>query len=560
MLSFEALRQRKIFQWALAYLAGAWVLMQLASWLADVYGWPNIVLRALPIVLVVGLVITLVVAWFHGERGHQRVTAAEIAVLAATIVLAGISLGWVVRSQPVSSEKTVASAPAEASVAVLPFVDMSAQKDQEYFGDGITEEILNGLAQIQGLRVPGRTSSFSFKGKDLPIRDIAQQLGVTNILEGSVRKAGNRVRITAQLIDARTDQHVWSEQYDRDLDDIFAVQGEIASAIVAALKLRMQPKATEIVARETGSGIAHELYLKGLYYWNRRHADELPLSIEYFKQAIREDSMYASAWAGLALAYAVVPQFVPMNNQETVPLGKAAANHALRLDPKSSDAHAALGQIATEFEWNWNAAQQHLDAALALDPKSATAHQWRAELDLVRGDTDKGLAEIDRALAIDPLSSVMMNIRGTALRRAGRLDEAIAQFHTIKKHDPGFQPLFVNANLMLTLFMAKRYDDLMKLFAGDKGTQMFIEAVRDPGKRPMGLQMLSDPTARQNMGPLELSMSYTLLEQYDSAAAVLDRAATNTWQAQLAFAVHDPISKPIMKYPAFQSFRRKVHL
>lgn len=233
MISLSELKERKIVQWALAYLAGAWALLQVVALLSEAYAWPASVMRVLPVLVAVGFVAVLVLAFYHGERGAKSVSTPEMVMMTSLLVLAGAAVGWVrISSGAAAPEPTPALASAfaasvaeQGSIAVLPFADLSPEKDQEYFSDGLSEELLNVLSQLPELRVASRTSAFSFKGKDVAIDSIARALKVRHLIEGSVRKDGDRVRITAQLIDASTGYHLWSETYERDLKEIFAISG-----------------------------------------------------------------------------------------------------------------------------------------------------------------------------------------------------------------------------------------------------------------------------------------------------------------------------------------------
>ncbi|MGH7576727.1 MAG: adenylate/guanylate cyclase domain-containing protein, partial [Longimicrobiales bacterium] len=249
-----------------------------------------------------------------------------------------------------------------AAIAVLPFVNMSGDRENEYFSDGVTEELLDHLAKLAGLKVAARTSSFAFKGRDEPVPEIARQLGVEVVLEGSVRKVGDRVRITGQLIDGETGFHLWSETYDRELTNVFAIQDEIASAIATQLELTLdgEDDATS-AARPTVNIDAHDLYLLARHRFHRRGAAALAEAERLFRDAIEADPDYAQAYAGLAMTHAVLPLFdaVAWPVARSVAEGKAAAEKGLALDPTLGDAHAALGQIAQNFEWDWAAAERH---------------------------------------------------------------------------------------------------------------------------------------------------------------------------------------------------------
>lgn len=558
--------RRSIWQVLLIYLGASWFVLQVVDQVQTRLALPEWVYGGAIILLLIGLPIVLATAFV--QEGSAPIAANDDASLPHRVLTWRNAMGGgllafigggamlVLWLNFVPRDAVQEAAAAQPSIAVLPFVDMSPSKDQEYFGDGITEEILNVLAQVPGLRVPARTSSFSFKGKNLAIKDIAQQLNVAHVLEGSIRKAGDRVRITAQLIDAKTDRHLWSQTYDRNLNDVFAVQDEIAHAIVDALQLQFkQTNAGALVSKETVSGSAHESYLKGLYYWHRRHADEMALGLSHMRQATREDPNYARAWAGLALTYAVIPQYIPsFDRQEAIREGKAAAKRALELDARAADAHAALGQIAQELEWDWNAATQHLDRAVALDPKYATAHQWRAELFAELGRYEDALAEIKQAIEIDPLSSVIQNVHGLVLSLAGRTEEAVPILRSIIERDPGFT--FPASTLVQALWRLQRYDEA--LAAGpDSVGRVITRGIMDPQQRAAALRALADPNFRR--GPVFKANAYIALGEPDSAAAALNRGAA-VWTSSIAYLARSPTMKPIAQLPAFLEYRRKLRL
>jgi TolB-like protein/DNA-binding SARP family transcriptional activator/Flp pilus assembly protein TadD len=330
---------------------------------------------------------------------------------------------------------------ADGAVAllVLPFADISPDGDQEYFSDGITEEILNSLAGIPGLRVPARSTSFYFKGRNLPVAEIAARLGVDAVLEGSVRRSGDRVRITAQLIDGRADRHLWSETFDRELEDVFAVQTEIAGIVAEALRVRLVAPERDVRPPPTRSAAAHDLYLRGLFHWNRRSTPDLGLAVGFFEEATRLDAAYARAWAGLALAYAVLPiAFTPiMPQDEAWARMEAAADRALALDPTLAEAHAARA-VSYHFQWRLDDAEVEYRRALALSPDYATAHQWYGEHLAKTGRGDAGVRALRRAIELDPLSLVAHNDLGLVLLLNRQLPEAIAQWERTVAMDPGF--------------------------------------------------------------------------------------------------------------------------
>ena len=313
----------------------------------------------------------------------------------------------------------------EQSIAVLPFVDMSQNKDQEYFSDGLAEELIGLLTRVPELRVPARTSCFYFKGKQATITEIAQALNVAHVLEGSVRKSGNTIRIAAQLIRADTGFHLWSQTYDRTLDDIFKVQDEIAGSVVRALcdALLRLPARTASLNSE-----AYQLYLRGHFHWNRRSPEEFRKAIRFFQQAIAVDPNYAPAFTGLADCYSLLPIYDRMSKAtETMPQAKTAILRALAIDDNLAEAHASLGLILAIFDFEWAAAERQYQRAIELNPNSPVPHQWYGELLVNTGRIDAGLAEGRRAVDLDPLSQVANLALGIQLNSARRYDEAIAQ-------------------------------------------------------------------------------------------------------------------------------------
>jgi len=362
------------------------------------------------------------------------------------------SLGTVTAEQPLSSVPGAPGMPPdvaahagemglelpkqEKSIVVLPFENLSADPDQEYFSDGLTEEVISDLCKVRVLRVISRSSAMTFKGTNKRIPEIARDLGVQYVLEGSVRKAGNSLRITAQLIDARSDAHIWAEKYSGTLDDVFDIQEKVSRAIVAALKLNLAP---EEKPRRSVNPEAHEAYLKGRFYWNKRTGPDLQRAIQYFDQAIEEDPGYAMAYAGLASAYAVLADWASLPPKEIIPKAKAAANRALELDATLAEARAVLGLIKSDFEWDWAGAEAEFKGAIALDPSYPTAHHWYSNMLRHLGRFDECLTEIRRAQELDPLSLVIGLNVGMMLRWMKRYDEALDQFKKMIDLDPAFQ-------------------------------------------------------------------------------------------------------------------------
>jgi adenylate cyclase len=439
METLERIRRRKLVQWVLAYMAAAWLALQFLDLLAETFLWPDVVERIATIVLGIGVLAAVVVAWYHGERGQQRVSGPELLMLAGVFVLAAAAAQLLSRqAEPTAAaamRPTAVTSTDRNSIAVLPFVNMSGDRDNEYFSDGLTEELLNVLAQLAHFRVAARTSSFAFRNHNLAIDSIARALRVANVLEGSVRKTGTRVKITAQLINSESGYHLWSQTYERELEDIFRVQEEIARAIAAALEVKLGARAEQqLGAARTANMAAYDAYLRGLHFWNRRTAADLTRAASYFEQAIAADGRYAQAYGGLAQAQVVLPFYSAVAQRDALRRASSTAQTAITLDPSLSEPHAVLG-LVHQSSFRWNEAEAEYRRALALNPSNATGHQWYGSLLGFTGRTEEALQHMRTALELDPLSRIINHDYALLLYMARRNDEAIRQFRTTLELD-----------------------------------------------------------------------------------------------------------------------------
>jgi serine/threonine-protein kinase len=323
------------------------------------------------------------------------------------------------------------------SIAVLPFTDMSAERDQEYFAEGIAEELINALAHIQGLRVVARTSAFVLKGMNLDMREIGRKLGVKAVLEGSIRKAGNRLRVTAQLINVEDGFHLWSERYDREMDDIFAIQDEISTAIVDNLKVKLQAgEKTALRKRSTDDPEAYNLYLKGLYFVARPSPESYDRALNLFQAAIDKDSNFALAYAGVANVFGGLGIMNLAPPAEMWPKAKAALQKALELDEDLAEAHACAAALAFWYEWDWDAAGRSFDRVLTLNPGDAFSHGMHGWFYLNRRRFDEAIREIKKALELDPLMPLYYAWSAGLLWSVGRPDEALEELAKALEIDP----------------------------------------------------------------------------------------------------------------------------
>jgi TolB-like protein/tetratricopeptide (TPR) repeat protein len=362
---------------------------------------------------------------FQALKKHRRhVRWAEVAV--ALLVLVAIVATFVVLLRRPPREPF---AIAEKSIAVLPFENLSRDPDNAYFTDGIQDEILTRLSKIAALKVISRSSTQKYKSAPDNLREVGQQLGVANILEGSVQKARDQVRVNVQLINAATDAHLWAESFDRQLTDIFRIESEIANTIAETLQAKLTgSEKVAVSARPTENPEAYQLYLKGRFFWNKRTAVDLRKSIEYFNQAIEQDPNYALAYAALAQAWLLLPAYDGGAPKDCFPHAETAAKKALALDDNSSDAHAALGMVKQIYDFDLPGAIAEFERAIQLNPNDAMAHHWLSNHSLAAaGQTERDIAEMKRALELDPLSLIINANLGQAYINANRYDDAIAQ-------------------------------------------------------------------------------------------------------------------------------------
>src|SRR5438445_10922585 len=326
------------------------------------------------------------------------------------------------------------SSPPEKSIAVLPFADLSEAKDQEYFCDGISEEILDGLARVDGLRVVGRTSSFSFKGENANVSEVGKKLNVASVLEGTLQREGNRVRITAELVNTRNGFHLWSETYERELQGVFAVQDEITRSIVNALKVKL---AVSLPAHEQRNTEAYELYLQGLYFSNKSSEADLRRALNFFQGALEKDPTFSRAWTGIAKVWYFLAD-VYAKPLEAYPASKEAALKAIALDEKDAEAHCYLSEAKRVLDWDLAGADAELKRALQLDPNSAPAHFFLAMLPLFRGELQEGLRLVLEAEKLDPVSPITSYVATAAYLANDEIDDAISEGQRTLQLDPNY--------------------------------------------------------------------------------------------------------------------------
>ncbi len=446
---FGELKRRNVYKIAVAYVVAGWALAQGIAQVFPVFDIPNWVVRLIVLLIVIGFPIALILAWAFEltpeglkrtedvdlvEQGRSRNRAWIYVVLIGGVV--SIGLFFVGRYTAPKAKESIS---AEKSIAVLPFENLSGDPNNAYFTEGIQDEILARLSKIGELKVISRTSTQKYKSAPDNLREIAHQLGVTHILEGTVQKAADQVRVNIQLINATTDAHLWAEIYDRKLTDIFDVESDIAKTIAETLKAKLTGSESHAVAAHpTDNAAAYQLYLRGRYFWSKRTGDNLPKSIKFFEEALALDERYALAYAGLGQAYLLLPSYTGAAWKDSFVKAKANAQKALELDGSLAEPHAGLGEVACQFDLNLTQSAKELRRAIELNPNYATAHSWLGRTLLAAGRFDEAISEIRRAIELDPFSVVINSQLAYVYVVARHADEAMDLARKIIAMEPSF--------------------------------------------------------------------------------------------------------------------------
>jgi TolB-like protein/lipoprotein NlpI len=558
----------------IAYAVIGWLLMQITETLAPALRLPEWFPTAVAFLFLLGLPLALFFSWAYeltpdGIRRESEIDQEQsirpqtarkldrmiIMVLIAVVAVLLIDRFWSGKEEQSKVDSTpntesadeavvskreklelqspnskVDTGDVQISVAVLPFVNMSDDEENEYFSDGISEELLNVLVSIENLRVPSRTSSFTFKGSDRKITDIGRELQVDHVLEGSVRKSGNRIRVTAQLIDISDDTQLWSETYTRELNDVFAVQEEIALAIVETLKVTLSVGDQEKLADHLTDNLdAYNKYLLGRYLWNQRTAHSLLAAVDELKQCIELDAEFDQAWAALADTYLIIPEYQAGTVENFIPLAREAVARALEINPASARALTVSATIKGQYDFNWNEAISDFEKAIETEPGYATAHQWFGDILISQGRLDEALEQLKLAAVADPLSAVVRHTPGYFLLYSNRLDEAEAQYLYTLELDPHFRWTHQNLDILYTLMgdydkarVHARY--LAQIEGFDPSADLArIDAVENPKLKPRAMELLGQRTDLPE-GVWGMALQYVLLGEDELALESLEKA------------------------------------
>ena len=507
---FAELKRRRVYSVAVAYLVGGWALAQGIAQVLPVFDTPNWVVRLTVLVIVLGFPVALVLSWFFDLTRYGIVRTPDLHTRSTDIV----------PSAPPSNRVDSG----EKSIAVLPFNDLSPAKDHAYFGEGIAEELLGALAKVDGLRVAARRSSFWFKDKEAELGEIASKLNVGHVLEGSVRRDGNRVRITAELIDAGDGFTIWSETYEREMHGIFTLQDEITRSIVDTLKLKLAISPS----RPSRSTAAYDAYLEGLVYSDKNTEPELRKSLEFFQRALEQDPKFSRAWTGIAKAWLwLADAFVPP--LEAYPKVRDAAVQALQLNDQEAEAHVYLAESKRILDWDLHGAEAEFNRAVEIEPNSTPSNYFIAAFYAARGDRHQALTYLQRTSKLDPASLWVNNFACELYRYFGLYDEAMAAGQRALQLDPTFAH-YGEPSLAALYREMGRFDEAIELyekareFTGRPGFGLAITYAR-MNRREEALETLNAAVAGWGYRPGDaIAHVHVTLGAHDDAIRELEHA------------------------------------
>jgi len=453
------------------------------------------------------------------------------------------------------------------SIAVLPFVNISPDPENEYFSDGLTEELINALSKLEGLHVTARTSAFRFRRKDIDIREIGKQLNVSTVLEGSVRKAGNKLRVTAQLINVADGYHLWSERYNRELEDVFVIQDEISLEIVNKLKVKLLgDEKARLAKRYTENFEVYDLYLKSRHYLNTVTEEGIRKSLVYFQQAIQKDSSFALAYVGVASVYNALAVVGLVPSYEAMPKAKSELLKALELDDSLAEAHAWLGTLYLQYEWDWSSAERELKRAIELKPNSPEAHQFYAEYLIVTRNMGQASVEVERARDLDPLSTIPNTILAYQLFVSRRYDAVVEHCRKMLKTEPSFllqlhlwralrkknmlDEAFVECKKLFTLFISREVAGAMECGYAESGYSCTMR---------MGVQKLVELSKVQYVSPYLIATLFSHAEDDVEALHWLEKAYEDRDQIVYSMGV-DPDWDRVRSNTRFTALLKKIGL
>ncbi len=572
------LKRRNVYKVAVAYAVVGWLVIQVSSTVLPTFHAPEWVVQTLVVLVAIGFPIALVIAWAFEltPEGLKRAEDVDLAMkrrpkshawIYVVAVGAVLSIGLFMLGRYGFREKNSSTVELPAkSIAVLPFDNLSEDKSNAYFAEGVQDEILTRLAKVADLKVISRTSTQHFKSAPDNLPQIAKQLGVMNILEGSVQKANDQVRVNVQLINALTDAHLWAETFDRKLTDIFAVESEIAKTIADTLQAKLTgSEKTAMSKKPTANPEAYELYLKGRFFWNKRTSADLRKAVDYFNQAIAKDSNYALAYAGLADAFAMYPDYGVEAPADAYPRAKSVAMKALELDNTLGQPHAALGLVYANFEHDFAKSIGEFERAAQLDPNYATAHQWINTGLEPTGQFDRSIAETKHAIELDPLSLIINADLAYSYFNARRFDDALAQSQKTLEIDPSFHVArgYLGLALQFKGQLAEAIPEFRTAAASNDepfSQALLGQALARAGMRDEAQRILSrlEERARDHfVTGWSLAVIRLALGDKEGALAALD-LALQQHAPEIVLIKYDPLFDDLRGDPHFEALVQKV--
>jgi TolB-like protein/Tfp pilus assembly protein PilF len=580
---FAELKRRNVYKVAIAYAVVAWLLMQVASQIFPFFEIPNWAVRFVVLLLIIGFPVALILAWAFELTPEGIKSAEDVDLTKSTTRRSSYKLLWITAVVAIvaaalfvggrfnlfhSKPSPTTGVASDKSIAVLPFDNLSHDPDNAYFADGIQEEILTRLSKIADLKVISRTSTQHFKSSPDNLPQIAKQLGVANILEGSVQKVADQVRVNVQLINAESDAHLWAESFDRQLTDVFRIESEIAKTIADTLQAKLTgSEKRAIAAQPTENSEAHEFYLKGRYFWNKRTANDLKTAISYFQKAIEKDPNYALAYAGLADSYALLPYFGAASPQESFPPARTAAKKALTLDDTLAEAHTSLALILLAYDLDFDGSIREFRRAIELNPNYAMAYHFFGVGPLMRsGRFDDAIAECKRAVELDPLSLINNADLGNTYSRARRYDEAIDQLRKTLEMDPGFYVAhyYLGRALELKGALDAAIQEYQKARAlnDDPGMLALLgHAYASSGKKTEALKtldQLKELSKQRYVSAYDFATVYLGLGDKEEALRWLEKSYQDRAGADIALIKVDPFLDPLRGDPCFEELVAKI--
>jgi TolB-like protein len=576
---FAELKRRNVYKVAIAYAVVGWLLTQVATQVFPFFEIPNWGIRLVVLIIAIGFPIALIIAWAFeltpeglkrtevadGEAVNPSANKAWIYVVITAVALS-VGLFFFGRYSATNTKGIPGELP-EKSVAVLPFANLSGNPENAYFAAGIQDEIITRLAKIGQLKVVSCLSTQRFKSSPDDLPAIAKQLGVANVLQGSVQRSADEVRVNVQLVKGETDTHLWADTFDRKLTDVFQIESDIAKTIAEKLQAKLTGSEERAISVQPTANVeAHQLYLQGRYFWNRRTGENLKKALSYFQQAVEKDPGYALAYAGISDSCTLIPVYGAGAPQDYYPRAKAAAEKALALDDMLGEAHTSLANVLFRY-FELAESTREFERGIELNPNYATAHQWYGRLMLLMiGQFDRAIAEVKRAVELDPVSPIIHADLGTVYTFARRYDEAIEQFRHTLELDPQFYWGHRQLGLALELKgdpgnAIAEYQKALQLSDDPRVLAFIGHAEPSTGRQSEAraiLVKLTEIAKTRYVSGYSFAVIHLALGEKDQALDWLEKDARERNGFEINFIKVDPYLDPLRGDPRFEALVLKV--